>query len=248
MTSPLIILHRRNRIDQLKDLPAGCWVEVDVDLRDGVACVGHDSMAGQPVLTLEDYLTHAIKRGVTGFAFDCKREHAEKAVQPLLSAHKIVDYFYLNEIETVADRFLAVSRDHRSAIRVWQYHGAYDVIRYAGDMKAETQSFPGWVWVDCWRRGLIEDIGNAFIPLSQSDAQKLHQLGVKLCICSPELYAHDYDKTYTPDELQAIYRGVVAYRHSLIKNGISFAAVCTKFPWLWIKDIDPLLSAKELGA
>jgi hypothetical protein len=245
MSAPVIILHRRNRSDMLADLPQDAWIEVDLDLRDGAPCLSHDA-ALRNAERLEDFLPQALKCGVKGFLFDCKREGVERTVQPLLVKHNITDYFYLNEMEIEADRFHAASRDHRSALRIWQYRGAADIIRYAEETRARGEKYPQWAWIDCWHRELRDNIGKAVVPLVRDEADKLHRAGISLCICSPELYVHDYDKTYKPGELQKIYRGIVQLRRKLTEEGIREDAVCTKFAKLWTQDLNFLEKTSTL--
>jgi hypothetical protein len=249
VTAPLIILHRRNRIDMLSALPPGAWIEIDIDVHDGDPILTHDPVTPKSgkAARLAEFLPQAIRRGVAGFAFDCKRENVELAVEPLLAQHKVENYFYFNETEIQGDMFLAAVRAHKSAVRVWQYRGARDVIRYVEDMKKAKQNGPAWAWIDSWQRGVLQDIGKAVVPLNQADARNLQKLGVKLCIGSPELYAHDYEKTYKITELEEIYRGVVRYRERLLQTGIQPDSACTKFPWLWTMEINLLLKAKRLG-
>jgi len=249
VTAPITILHRRNKVEMLSALPSGAWVEIDIDLLNGVPVLTHDPIKSTSAAPerLADYLPQAIRRGVAGFVLDCKRENAERPVEAILAEHKIVDYFYINEMEIQGDMRLARERMHKTAIRIWQYRGARDLLRYVEDTRKAKENGPNWAWVDCWQRGLSEGIGRAFIPLTQTDAHALQRLEVKLCICSPELYAHRYDVTYKAGELEEIYRGVVNYRKKLMHVGIQPEAACTKFPWLWTMDIDLLLKAKALG-
>ncbi|MGE3624198.1 MAG: hypothetical protein AB7H77_10070 [Bdellovibrionales bacterium] len=223
-----IIHHRRNRIEPLRNLPKGSWIEIDIDLCEGMPFVSHDPVvhADKP-MRLEEFLPQALVLGIGGFIFDCKREGAAATVQPLIDRHNITDYFYLNEMEIQADMSLAKDSRHRSALRIWQYRSAADVIRYA------AAATPGWAWIDSWQRGLEQDIGKAFIPLSGEEARRLKQDGVKLCLCSPELYAHTYDRIYAPEELEALQGGVIAWRDKVRQSGIQADAVCTKFAEVW---------------
>jgi hypothetical protein len=246
MSQPIIIVHRRNRTEQLTNLPAGCWVEVDVDFHDDQPVLSHDPVGPNGAELLDTFILRAILRGVAGFIFDCKRENIELLIKPLLAAHNVANYFFLNEMEIQGDIFLERESGHRTAVRIWKYHGAAGLIRYAADMKAARQNYPQWAWIDCWQRGLPLDIKKAFVPVSKADVKSLNDAGIKLCLCSPELYAHSYDKTYAKDEMQALYRGVVNYRKTLADGGITIDAVCTKFPKLWSDEFDSLNATSEI--
>jgi len=248
MTAPIIILHRRNYSEQISDLPRGGWIEIDVDCLDGMACVSHDPATKEAMPEpLSVFIPRALEKGVAGFVFDCKRENVEKAVQPIIARYGITNYFYLNEMEIQGDICLARDAAHRTALRIWRYRPARDLIRYAEEMKAASQPAPGWAWIDCWQRELAADIGKPFLPINQADAHRLQRLGVKLCVCSPELYMHNYEKTYEPIDLENIYRSVVRYRQRLMQTGVATDAVCTKFPRLWMLDADELLASENLN-
>lgn len=239
MGAPVLVVHRRNRIDQLAILPKGCWIEIDLDIYSGRIYLNHDpltqapeSLSPEPDL-FDAFLPRALEAGVAGFVLDCKRENVEKLARPLLEKHGVSDYFYLNEMEVQADIFISQNAAHRTGVRVWKYRGASDVLRYAADMKAMGQCPPAWVWVDCWQQGLLQDTQNAHLPVNGEDASRLQKLGVRLCVCSPELYVHSYVRDYDVKELELMQAGVAAYRTRLAGEGINPDAICTKFPRWW---------------
>lgn len=237
---PLIVVHRRNEIAQLDVLPQGCWIEIDVEIFKDKAYLTHDPITGKDALPdlLEDFVPKALENGVAGFVVDCKREAAEKWVKPIFEKHDVTNYFYLNEMEVQADIFQSLDPTHNSGIRIWKYHSAPDIIRMAKDIKAEGGAFPKWVWYDCWQRGLLGDIMQAYMPTTGEEACELQAEGVQLCVCSPELYVHVYNTDYTEDQLNAFYKGTITYRKKLIDAGITPDAVCTKFPHLWLDPIE----------
>ena len=238
-TSPVLALHRRNRIDQLDAVPTGSWVEIDLDLYENEVYLTHDPTGSNPrdlsppVDRLEAYLASALEKGVAGFILDCKRENVEKFVQPILGRHHITNYFYLNEMEIQADIFLEKNDAHHNGIRIWKYRSAEDVIRYAHDMKSGGFAAPTWSWIDCWQHGLLQNINNAYLPINKSQAAALQDANVKLCICSPELYVHQYGKNYSIKELVILENGVRAYRKKLEAQAIQPDMICTKFAGWW---------------
>lgn len=247
---PLIVVHRRNKIEQLKGLPQGCWIEIDIEIYEGKAYLTHDSISSQDALPdrLDEFVPEALKNGVAGFVVDCKRECAEKIVRPILDQQGVKNYFYLNEMEVQADIFQFLDPEHRSGIRVWKYRGAQDIIRMAEEMTAIGGAFPKWIWLDCWQRGLLDDIMKAYLPMTSQEAQKLQSLGVKLCICSPELYVHKYDTLYDKPTLAGFYRGTLAFRQKLLDEGIEGDSICTKFPRLWLEPMKELVNAPDIAA
>jgi len=237
-TQPLQIIHRRNKSSQLKGLPQGCWIEIDVEIYHDKAYLTHDPIRNDQALPdlLETFVPLALENGVAGFVVDCKRECAEKWVKPIFEKHRVTDYFYLNEMEVQADIFQSTDPTHNSGLRIWKYRRAPDVIRFAEDITAQGGAFPKWIWVDCWERGLLEDIMHAHLPLSGEEAAKLQSLGVKLCICSPELYVHKYNTDYDEATLNGFFRGMLAYRDQVEAAGIHPDSICSKFPEIWLED------------
>ncbi|MBI1273767.1 MAG: hypothetical protein GC131_06765 [Alphaproteobacteria bacterium] len=245
-TGPILIAHRRNRLADLAAVARGNWVEVDIELHEGEAYLAHDPLPAPPgamdppPARLKDYMRAAQEAGIAGFVFDCKREGAAAFVMPHLRSAGIKNYFFLNETEVSADIVRTQNDAHVTALRLWQYRGADELARYIEDTSA-----PLWVWVDCWARGLTENIARAHLPFTPAQAAKLRGAGARLCICSPELYAHRYGQSYVPGALAAIYRGVLKYRARLEKENIAFDAVCSKFPGLWSGALGALAGANE---
>lgn len=251
----ILIIHRRNRVDQLAGLPKGCWIEIDIEIHEGAAYLCHDPLVENPANTrpsphsLDAFIPEALKQGVAGFILDCKRENAEKFTNPILKRHNVTNYFYLNEMEVQADILQLQDSTHQSGLRIWKYRSADDAIKLCEDMNEAKQTAPQWIWVDCWHRGLLQNITRAFLPLTREKAEKLQSLGVKLCICSPELYTHQYNTNYTPEELADFYNGIINYRHKIENEGINCDAICTKFPWLWTLNLELLRAAhNKIGA
>lgn len=243
-TKPLIVVHRRNMISQLKGLPQGCWIEIDIEIYQDKAYLTHDPITGEGQLPdlFEDFVPKALENGVAGFVVDCKRECAEKWVKPILEKHGVTSYYFLNEMEVQADIFQYLDPKHNSGIRIWKYHSAPDIIRMAEDITKEGGAFPKWVWFDCWQRGLLEDINAAYVPATGAETKRLQELGVKMCVCSPELYVHVYDTDYDEATLNGFYKGTLSYRKKLADAGIIPDAVCSKFPNLWLEPLDELLA------
>ena len=249
VSAPLVILHRRNRIELLSALPSGAWIEIDIDLVDGEPVLTHDPVTPNATAPsqLADFLPQALRRGVSGFVFDCKREDAEYAVEPFLAANIDRQLFlyqrdgnsgrYVSGADSGAqnrDAHLAISRRARCDPLCRRYEKSQTKRPRLGLGRLLAARSAGRYRT---RRCAV----------TQTDARNLQKLGVKLCLCSPELYVHDYRKKYKASELEDIYRGVVHYRKNLMQVGIQVDAACTKFPWLWTMEIDLLLKAKTLS-
>lgn len=243
-------LHRVNDLSRLVMVRPGGWVETDLDMHRGHVIITHDPIDdatadaldaalagnddGRPrPLFLEEFLPAAAAAGVGGLILDCKRENVELAARPLLARGWTGDFFWLNEMEVQADIFSESDPGHRGCMRVWKRRGADEVISTAEDAVRDGRISPTWVWVDCWDRELRNDIERAVVPLSGREAGRLRELGVRLCICSPELYAFRPEFAKNETAMATMRRGVRNHQTKLKAAGITADMVCTKFPEWW---------------
>lgn len=255
---PVLAAHRRNDPRSLAGLPRGCWTEIDLDVHRGKVVLTHDPMDGvqadaidaaisdlkagrvpssrpgadRPAF-LEEFLVEAGKAAVAGLILDCKRENVEKLAKPILAASWRGKRFWLNEMEIQAEIFLEADSSHGACMRVWGGRGAQDVIDEARRAASQGRAGPSWIWMDCWSRGLTEDIQKARIPLAAREAGELRALGVGICVCSPELYVHRYGVDYSEAEIEGFRAGVESYRAAMEQEGMRVDMICTKFPKWW---------------
>jgi hypothetical protein len=158
-----IIMHRRNTIKLLADVPEEYGVEVDIRSHGDNLILHHDPFERGVVFERWlEYFKHQT------LILNVKEEGLEDRLEELMCNFGIGDYFYLDQ----SFPFLVKTSskgESRSAVRVSEYEGFTCARALAGKVQ--------WVWVDCF---------NTF-PLTGQTAGELKELGFKLCIVSPEL-------------------------------------------------------------
>lgn len=162
----LIIHHRRNTLDLLKQTPFEWGVEIDVRSYGSQLVVHHDPYVNS--LNIETWLTKYQHELVI---LNTKEEGLEERLLLLMSQHNIQDFFFLDQ----SFPFLlktAKMGESRCAVRVSEYESVETALTLSGKVQ--------WVWVDVFNR----------FPLSQSDYDRLQAAGFKLCLVSPELQGH----------------------------------------------------------
>ena len=164
----MLIAHRINTVAGLEKVPHHCGVEID--LRDsGLDLI----LAHDPFSTgerFEDFLCHYRHAFVI---LNIKSERIEWRVLELLQRHNVHDYFFL---DCSFPMVVALSRRAESniALRYSEFEGL-DTIRLMRDRIR-------WVWVDCFSR----------TPLTAQTFSEIKEMGLKVCLVSPELQGrHD---------------------------------------------------------
>lgn len=163
----LVISHRRNTIDQLRETPAEFGVEVDIRSHGSDLIIHHDPFV--PGLRFNDWLEHYRHRLVI---LNVKEEGLEQAVLDCMKRRGIEDFFFLDQsfpflIKTVR------TGESRVAIRYSEYESIETALSLAGKVD--------WVWVDCFTH----------LPLDAAAAEKFRAARIRTCIVSPELHGRD---------------------------------------------------------
>ena len=159
----LIISHRINTIDELKETPTRLGVELDLRYHNEELILHHD-----PFVTgekFEEYLKHYNHRFLI---LNIKSEGIEYRVLELLNRYAIKDYFFLDCSFPMIYK-LANSNEKNIALRFSEFEGIDTLVNMQG--KAE------WVWLDCFNK----------LPIDRSIFTHIKSLGYKLCLVSPEL-------------------------------------------------------------
>lgn len=186
-----LIAHRINTIEELLKLPKEYGAEVD--LRDGLD--GRIYMQHDPFKNGEDFENFLSKYKHGTLILNIKSERIEFKILQLLERFEINDYFFLDSsfpmIKNLVDR-----GEHKIALRFSEYEGLENL----GIMKGKVE----WVWVDCFNK----------FPLNREIEEKIHSLGYKICIVSPELQSQ-------PEK-------ICSYMDLMEKQKIRIEAVCTK--------------------
>lgn len=158
------IAHRINTVEQLRNVPSDCGIEIDIrDLPGGRLYLQHD-----PFTQGEDFESFLQEYHHGTMIVNVKSERIEMKVRELLQQGGITNYFFL-DCSFPMVKLLTDMQEHRIALRYSEYEGMDTLRRMAG--------LVSWVWVDCFTR----------MPLTKCDYQELKDLGYQICLVSPDL-------------------------------------------------------------
>ncbi len=162
----LIIHHRRNTIELLKETNNEFGVELDIRSYGNKLVVHHDPFIDK--VSLESWLLNYNHKFLI---LNIKEEGIEENVLNLMFRHQINDFFLLDQS---FPSLIKTSRsgESRSAVRVSEYESIETALSLAGLVK--------WIWVDIF----------SCFPLDSYDYLRLKDAGFKLCLVSPELQGH----------------------------------------------------------
>lgn len=179
----MLIAHRINTLEQLKELSETMPIEFDVRDSNGKCIVEHDPF--KPGVPLDIFLDRCTKRFLI---VNIKSEGIERSVLDMLKLRGIDTFFILDSTIPVLYK-LALQGEHRFAVRLSEVEPLDFVIQWKD--KAE------WVWIDCFSKNI----------LTKELEKKLHSLGFKICIVSPELQGrpsdiNEFSKEYYDSEIK----------------------------------------------
>lgn len=159
----IIVSHRRNTIDQLRETPTHLGIEVDIRCSGPDLIIHHDAFVeGEK---FDDWLA-AYRHGL--LILNVKEEGLEDALLERMARAGISDFFFLDQSFPFLVR-TANRGERRCAVRVSEYESIDTALTLAGRID--------WIWVDCFTR----------FPLETRDADRLRDAGFRLCLVSPEL-------------------------------------------------------------
>ena len=161
------ISHRINTIDELKNAPTDCGVEIDLRDNGDRLILAHDPFKDGE--DFEDYLKH-YHHGT--MILNIKSERIEHKVLELIRKYKIKDYFFLDSSFPMI-YLLSKEGEDNVALRYSEYEGLDTILNMKNRVK--------WVWVDCFSR----------LPITSESFTLLKNNGFKLCLVSPELQGQD---------------------------------------------------------
>lgn len=168
----LVVAHRINTIDQLRQVPFHYGIEFDVrEGPDGVV-VTHDPWTSSvPLDVFLDNYYHA-------FAIvNIKSEGIEREVLRMLHSYGICDFFLLDCSFPMLIR-LSRHGEYRTAVRLSEYESIETVKSLRGKVN--------WVWIDTFTK----------LPVTAGDCLKLQSWGFDLCLVSPELQGYEADYSH----------------------------------------------------
>ena len=166
----LIIHHRRNTIDSLKDVDSHLGVEVDIRSFGSKLIINHDPF--KESINFEDWLIHYKHKLLI---LNVKVEGLEEPLILLMKKYNIKNFFFLDQSFPFLIKTILIG-EKRTSIRVSEYESIETALKLSG--KAE------WVWVDFFN----------YFPLDYKSFLKLKEARFKLCLVSPELQGHSYKK------------------------------------------------------
>ena len=151
-------------------------------------------------LDFEKWLTLCGNRFVI---LNIKEEGIENKVIDYVNKSKIKDYFLL-DLSFPSIIKLANKNEKNIAIRVSEFESLETAIK----MKEKVN----WIWLDCFKG----------FPLSREEVIKINNIGLKVCMVSPEL--HGFPRSE---------KDIFIFQKAIKEFGLNIDAVCTKFPDLW---------------
>lgn len=158
----LIIEHRKNTIEELRNVPKYNGVEIDIRSYRNRLVLHHEPFyEGTDFEEWLQYYDHAF------VILNVKEEGIEKKVQALIDDKGVKDYFYLDLSFPYLIKMMN-SKQKNIAVRFSEYESIETCISLAGRLN--------WVWVDGFTR----------FPLDDKSYQKLSKY-FKICLVSPEL-------------------------------------------------------------
>lgn len=163
----MIVSHRRNTAEQLRDTAHDLGVEVDIRSVGERLIIHHDAFVDG-----EDFETWLTAYRHRLLILNVKEEGLEDRLIALMHAHGIEDYFFLDQSFPFLIR-TAGRGESRCAVRVSEFESIDTAMTLAGKVR--------WIWVDCFTR----------FPLDGAQAAQLQTAGFKLCLVSPELQGRD---------------------------------------------------------
>ena len=185
------IAHRINSKEELANIPKDCGIELDVRPWGNDLIMEHDPFVNAQ--SLEELLKE-YNHGT--LIFNIKSERVEYKVLELVKKYHIKDYFFLDSSLPMINLIAHKEGNPNMAIRFSELEPIESLIPHQGKVK--------WVWVDCFTK---------FI-LTKEIEEKIHQMGFKICIVSPELQGRADD--------------LVEHKKIISDQNIKIDAVCSK--------------------
>ena len=193
----LIIHHRRNNIDLINKTPLNFGVEIDIRTYKNELIVNHEPYEnGIKLRELLSFYNHKF------LILNTKEEGLEDELLAIMLEFDIKSFFLLDQSFPFLVKTL-LSGEKRCAIRVSEYESIKTALALSG--------LAEWIWIDVFNK----------FPISRRDYINLKNAGFKLCLVSPELQQHSFEK-------------VMDIKKFLKERNIVIDAVCTKVPSYWL--------------
>tara|TARA_Y100001933_G_C18994925_1_gene562077 strand:+ start:380 stop:982 length:603 start_codon:yes stop_codon:yes gene_type:complete len=192
MDKTLFICHRINKSIELKNVLPQYGIELDLRDTDDNIILSHD-----PFLDGEDFEHFLQNYNKKLMILNIKSERIEYKVLDLLQKYNVKDYFFLDSSFPMIYQLNNIN-EKNIAIRFSEFESIESVKLVKKMVK--------WVWIDCFNH----------FPLTQESYKIIKDLGLKICIVSPELQGHDTNK-------------IKEFREIIHNNNFHIDAICTKY-------------------
>ena len=158
------IVHRINKLEELRKLPTEYGVELDLrDDLNGMIYIQHN-----PFEQGEDFEEYLKEYHHGTMILNVKSERIEHKTLELVKRYGIKKYFFLDSTFPMI-KLLSDIGEKNIAIRYSEYEGMDTVRTMAGKVD--------WIWVDTFTK----------LPMDYQIYQEMRKLGYKICLVSPEL-------------------------------------------------------------
>ncbi len=179
----VVVWHRVNKIEELKQVPENHGVEIDVRSYGSKLLLHHDPISDPSNCDdLEEYLKHVGKRFIV---FNTKEVGHEERIIALAKKYGVENYFLLD----VEFPFIfRAAHGGEYGLKLVEGLDSRVAIRYSeAEPIQQALSFPlgtfKWVWVDT----------NTLLPLNRRIVQRLRAHGYKLALVCPERWGRPQD-------------------------------------------------------
>ena len=161
----LIVKHRINSIQTLKQIPEIHGIEIDVRDSHGKICLAHDPYDhGERLENFLKFYRHAF------LIVNTKSDGLEMDVLRMLKRRSVQKFFFLDVAPPTLIRLVRQGIS-QIAVRFSEYEPIESCFALSGKVD--------WVWVDCFN----------FLPLNAKNYKRLKR-HFKICLVSPELQTH----------------------------------------------------------
>lgn len=209
-----IIIHRVNKISDIKKIEYLHGVEVDVRYYQKNIILNHDPFHNKKnnYDKLDDFIREYKKKHTGKVILNIKSEGIEKKCIKIMNKNNFTNWFFLDLSMPYFVKYANISNSRKiknfSSENLAVRFSEFEPIEYAISFSNKAK----WVWVDCFKK----------MPLNKKNYNILKKCKFKICLVAPELQKHKIKET-------------IKFQKILKKNKIKIDAVCTKRADLWKK-------------
>lgn len=192
MNNTLFICHRINTSNELDNVEVNQGIELDLRDKDNNIILSHDPFSDGELF--DDFLKKYDKNLII---LNIKSERIEWKVLDLLKKYNISNYFFLDSSFPMIYQ-LSKNDETNIAIRFSEFESIESIKLVKNMVK--------WVWIDCFNN----------FPLNEESYNIIKNLGLKICIVSPELQGYNTDR-------------IREFKKIINDNKFEIDAICTKY-------------------